>query len=149
MKPQADATTEYWVTAVPCPWCLAFAGDLPHTSRHKVMRLGEQFGFPLGSWLRGPGRARGHPNICGQTPRGVPRRSGELRGGGRSELSQCPRLLGIWGNGKRPPKDHARHPHQLPTGSQDCRELVKIARHNFVTAKVTNADNSRQIKPAR
>lgn len=51
MKPEADATTKSWVTAAPCPWCLAFAGDLPCASRHKVMCLGEQFASLLKGWL--------------------------------------------------------------------------------------------------
>lgn len=51
MKPEADATTKSWVTAAPCPWCLAFAGDLPCASRHKVMCLGEQFASLLRGWL--------------------------------------------------------------------------------------------------
>lgn len=45
MKPEADATTKYWVTAAPCPRCLAFAGDLPRASRRKAVRSGGRLGW--------------------------------------------------------------------------------------------------------
>lgn len=79
MKPEADATTKSWVTAVPCPWCLAFARDLPCASRHKVMCWGSDSPLSSGAGCCRPGRVCGCPNICGQMLCRISHRNEERR----------------------------------------------------------------------